>query len=271
MVESDAKGEAHNPLLDEFPPDLTCCVCFGLFADPVAWPGSEQCKAHPLCRSCLIRCAEVRTCCPVCRAPPPPGFYFGSLWTLGSIDAIQEQIQRTYPERLSVRPSEQYRLVDPTSLPLFEDFDAQSNFKPIRPGTKITWLLLREPRHFLLLAQCMATSEGGAVRFALLCRDKTHGYVAGVYDFTHYNKCKTPCSAMAHLLAYHTSTRKAQPNMWLKVVLVDTFQLAGPPTEVPIEAETSSMLNKTHWRMTEGSEPLRKAPLVRGASIHLCA
>ena len=265
---TEGGGKARNLSLGEYPPDLTCCVCFGLFVDPVAWPGSEQCKAHPVCRSCLIRSAETRTCCPVCRAPPPPGFYLGSLWTLNSIDAIEEQIQQSYPERL---PHEQHRFVDITSLPLFEEFDAQSNHKSIRPGTTTTWLLLRESRHFLLLAQSMANLQRGAVRFALLSTDQARGYIAGLFDLTHFNKCKTPRQAMAHLLAYHASTRMEQPNLWLKVVIVDTFQLAGAPTEVPIEAETYEMINKTNWRMTEGSKPLRQAPLVRGSSSHLCA
>lgn len=263
-VDTDASEvEDVKEVLDEYPPELTCCVCFGLFDDPVAWPGSEQCKEHPLCRSCLIRCVETQVRCPVCRAPPPLNFYFAGLWTLDSIDAIQERIQQSYPERLPKRIAGSPVQLSTASYLLFEGFDER---KDVRKGAKVT-IMLREPRHLLLLAKCMV-SKTGTVRFAVLCRDQARGYIAGVYAGVHNLgrslNCSTTREAIYHLLFHHTSTRQELPNLMLKVLLIDTFRLAGPPKEAPVEKEALSMLNGTQWRMTPSSQPLREAPLVVG-------
>jgi len=247
-----------------YPLELSCPVCFNLLDDAVSWP-SAGCSAHPTCRICLLKSAEsVGIRCPICRAPPPPEEEFSlvSIWKLPVHKQFDDEIRERFPNEW--KDQEQCRAPDLT-LPLFEEQFVQKQQKGFKCGDTLS-LRLTEPRHLLLLCTCL--SDRKISRFALLPEGSAMGFIAGLVSHRAFGKPRSVSEAIASLLvAFPESFRESKsskPCLTVSVLLVDTFQLAGPPTAMAVEGGTKNMMNKTPWRWAQDSKLLQIAHLRAG-------
>ena len=248
-----------------YPLELSCPVCLNLLDDPVSWP-SARCRVHPICRSCLLKSSECMSMrCPVCRAPAPleEEFSLSSIWKLPVHTLFDDEIRETFPDEWS---SNLQRRAPNLTLPLFEEQFVQKQRKGVKCGDTLS-LKFTEPRHLLLLCKCLSDKQ--ISRFALLPEGSATGFIAGLVSHRAFGKRRPVDCIMSLLFAFPESFRgpkSSKPCLTVDVLLVDTFQLAGPPTATAVEAETAIVMNKTPWRWTKDSKPLQIAHL-RAAAV----
>lgn len=206
--------------------------------------------------------------CPVCRAPPPSDNYVAQLYTLPVDQGIDNKILAQFPDhhaaslrRRALRPP-----LPTIPLTLLEDFE--QHLPPLatlnlKTGSEVV-LTISEPRYFLMLIEALA-NKGGSRRFGMLSEDRTKGFIAGVMS-PQVGYCKSPREAIAKIFFRAPTSRMEKPHIRIKVLLVDTFLLAGPPEEFTVDSGTRSMLTMTQWKLPEvdGASPLRTARCVAG-------
>ena len=235
----------------EYPIEFTCPICLDLFSDPVCWP-VEQCAYHKFCRECLDRSVfKLASRCPICRSATT----ITDVWALPTDEGLAAEIAAAYPEQhaTNVRRSTALRQclesLEKLALPLLEHVEntlhprtlrALGDGSSIKSGATLE-VQLRTPQHFLLLATCLSATQSPnqKKRFGLLFDGQTQrGFLAGIVS----PQLPTYRSVAEGLTRLYFARQHFKQPMVLKLLLVDTFALHGPPHRAACEPGFVDML-----------------------------